>query len=195
MYSAEELENIQSIIFAKANFDENNWNFSFDNRKNLKEIETFKFICLKSLLANYESLSKMMTCKQVKEYLLCLKQSGMLCDFVFSTLSNYVKFYCSDKNEIQPDKPVFEHRLGLILNKLAENISEKCPQRNYCVNGFCVKKLNYFVNFEDNILINEGNLKVSYDFRKIRPFLLKNFFEKEDKSINLDFDKILSYLL
>ena len=56
MYSAEELENIQSIIFAKANFDENNWNFSFDNRKNLKEIETFKFICLKSLLANYESL-------------------------------------------------------------------------------------------------------------------------------------------
>ena len=195
MYSAEELKNIQSIIFAKANFDENNWNFSFDNRKNLKEIETFKFICLKSLLANYETLSKMMTCNQVIEYLLCLKQSGMLCDFVFSTLSNYDNFYCSDKNEIQPDKPVFDHILGSILNKLAENISEKCPQRNYCVNGFCVKKLNYFVNFEDNILINDVNLKVCYDFRKIRPFLLKNFFEKEDKSINLDFDKILSYLV
>lgn len=51
------------------------------------------------------------------------------------------------------------------------------------------------MKFEDNILINEGNLKVSHDFRKIRPFLLKNFFEKEDKSINLDFDKILSYLI
>lgn len=102
MYSAEDLEYIQHIIFAKANFDENNWHFSFDNRKNLKEIETFKFICLKSLLANYEHLSKIMTCKEVIEYLFKLEQSGMLCYFVFSKLNNYVNFFVQIKMKFNP---------------------------------------------------------------------------------------------
>ena len=40
-----------------------------------------------------------------------------------------------------------------------------------------------------------NNIVECYDFRKIRPFLLKNFFGGKVENNSLDYDKILSYVV
>lgn len=194
MYSKEDLEYIEKIKFA--NIDDTPianlyMNYTITERRNTKELETLKFICFRKLFSEIRNLPDTDNYVLVCNYLKGLKDKDVICDtllfFISSLIANYL------------ENGIIKYRLQDIIFKygydyLAERICKECPKKTNCVYSFCADFLSIFSKFEGNLLIN-NNIVECYDFRKIRPFLLKNFFGGKVENNSLDYDKILSYVV
>ena len=194
MYSKEDLEYIEKIKFANienAPIMNLHVNYVIKKKRNTKELETLKFICFRNLFSEIKNFPDTDDYDVVCNYLTILKNKNVICDTLFLFIP-ILLFSYQENRKIKYGLKDIIFKYG--SDFLAEKICEECPKKTNCVYSFCANFLSIFSKFECNLLIN-NNLVECYDFRKIRPFLLKNFFGYAYENSNIDYDKILSYVV
>ena len=192
-YSKEDLDYIDKIKFANIkNLSSEILFVSYQDgmRRNTKELEFLKFICFKKLLyeSTYFPVSK--DYDEICAYLKSLVNKNVVCDILYSYIIFLLNNFRDDKKlKYTLQNIIFKYGFEFLTNK----ICDECPRKPNCVYEFCSGILNYFYKFEGNILIYNGGQFECYDFRSIRPYLLKNIFAENYN--NFDYDKILSYAI